>query len=173
MKAREVIHCPEFLFFWVPRSFSGLPVVSCRVVHDDWSVCRSSVVRLSFVRSLFLLKTAREEETDAQQSRTLDRREKSGVSAESCACFQAGDCTNLLGISSCSLGCFTAAALRNWNCCKIWACGSLSLSLSLFCRRRRFCGLRRIMEKGWGLGNDARLLCGCAVTGSVRFVMKA
>jgi hypothetical protein len=29
------------------------------------------------------------------------------------------------------------------------------------------------MEKGWGLGNDARLLCGCAVTGSVHFVMKA
>jgi hypothetical protein len=49
---------------------------------------------------------------------------------------------------------------------------SLSVCLSLFCRRR-FCGLSRIMEKGWGLGNDARLLCGCAVSGSVRFVMKA
>jgi hypothetical protein len=85
----KLSHCPGFLFLGPPfilRATCG--VVSCTTTE-------LSVARLSLARSLARLKTATEEETDAQQSRTLDRARKSGVSAESCACFQAGDCKNL------------------------------------------------------------------------------
>ncbi len=167
MKAGEVSYpTVRGSFFWVPRSFSGLPVVSCRARRLS---CLSLVCR-SLARSLVLRRRRKKRQMRSSRGLSIERENRAfpprvaRVSKQEIAKIS-------LGISSsCSLGCFAASASRNWNCYKIWASGSLCLCL--FCRRR-FCGLRRIMEKGWGLGNDARLLCGCAVTGSVHFVMKA